>query len=54
MYGKFQRSLDEKLEDKEHVLRWLKFGDIMGEAESTVVAAVSQTLSVNYFTKGKL
>jgi len=26
----------------------------MRETESTVVAAVSQTLSVNYFKKGKL
>jgi hypothetical protein len=39
MHGKFPRSLDEKLMDKEQSYLWLKFGDIKGETESTVVAA---------------
>jgi hypothetical protein len=37
MHGHFSRSLDEKLVDKEQSYRWLKFGDIKGETESTVV-----------------
>jgi hypothetical protein len=39
MHGQFSRSLDEKLADKERSYRWLKFGDIKGETESTIVAA---------------
>ena len=29
--------------------RWLKFGDIKGETESTIVAAQDQAISTNYF-----
>ena len=28
---------------------WLKFGDIKGETESTVVAAEDQVINTNYF-----
>jgi hypothetical protein len=45
VYGQFLCSLDEKLVDKEHSDRWLKFGDIKGETGSTIVAAQDQTLS---------
>jgi hypothetical protein len=38
MHGQFPHSLDEKLVDKEESYRWLKFGDIKGETESTIVA----------------
>jgi hypothetical protein len=44
------RNLDEKLVDIEQSNRWLKFGDIKGETESTIVAAQDQVLiSTNYF-----
>jgi hypothetical protein len=29
--------------------RWLKFGDIKGETESTIVAAQDQAMNTNYF-----
>jgi hypothetical protein len=29
--------------------RWLKFGDIKRETESTIVAAEDQAISTNYF-----
>jgi hypothetical protein len=38
MHGKFPRGLDEKLVYKEQSYRWLKFGDITGETESTIVS----------------
>jgi hypothetical protein len=44
----FPRSLDERLVDKEQSYRWLKFGDIKGEAESTIAAAQDQAVSTNY------
>jgi hypothetical protein len=47
MHGQFSRSLDEKLVDKEQSYRWLKFGDIKGETESTIVAAQDQAVSTN-------
>jgi hypothetical protein len=47
MHGQFPRSLDEKLVDKEQSYRWLKFGDIKGETESTGVAAQDQAVSTN-------
>jgi hypothetical protein len=31
--------LDEELVDNEQLYRWLKFGDIKGETERTIVAA---------------
>jgi hypothetical protein len=37
--------------DKEQSYRWLKFGDIKGETESTNVAAQDQAVSTNYFKR---
>jgi hypothetical protein len=37
--------------DKELSYRWLKFGDIKGEIESTIVAVQDQAISTNYFKK---
>jgi hypothetical protein len=51
MHGQFPHSLDEKLVDKEQSYRWLKFGDIKGETESTTVAAQDQAVSTNYFKR---
>jgi hypothetical protein len=51
MHEKFPRSEDEKLVDKEQSCRWLKFGDIKGETESTIVAAWYQAVSTNYFKR---
>jgi hypothetical protein len=31
--------------------QWLKFGDIKGETESTIVAAQDQAVSTNYFKR---
>jgi hypothetical protein len=53
MHGQFPRSLDEKLVDKEQSYQWLKFGDIKGETESTIVAGQDHAISTNYF-KGKI
>ena len=39
----------KKLVDIEQSYRWLKYGDIKGETESTMVAAQDQTISTNYF-----
>jgi hypothetical protein len=41
--------LDEGLTDKEQSYRWLKFGNIKGETESTIMAAQDQVISTNYF-----
>jgi len=49
MHGQFPSYLDEKLVDIEYSYRWLKYGDIKGETESTVVAAQHQATSTNYF-----
>ena len=35
MHGQLPRNLDEKLVDIEQSYRWLKYGDIKGETEST-------------------
>jgi hypothetical protein len=51
MHGQFPRSLDEKLVDKEQSYRWLKFGDIKEDTESTIVAAEDQAISTNYFKR---
>jgi hypothetical protein len=51
MHGQFPRCLDAKLVDKEQSYRWLKFGDIKGETESTIVAAQVQENSTNYFRR---
>jgi hypothetical protein len=37
--------------DKEHSYRWLKFGDIKGETESTIMTAQDQAIITNYFKK---
>jgi hypothetical protein len=37
--------------DKEQSYRWLKFGDIKGETESTIVAVQDQAVSTNYFKR---
>jgi hypothetical protein len=39
MHGKFRSNLDGKLVDNEQSYRWLKFGNMKGETESTVVEA---------------
>jgi hypothetical protein len=49
MHGQFPRNLDEKLVDNEQSYRLLKFGDITGETESTIVAAQDQAISTNCF-----
>jgi hypothetical protein len=51
MHGQFRRSLDEKLADKKQSYQWLKFGDIKGETESTIVGAQDQAISTNYFKR---
>jgi len=45
MHGQLPRSLDEKLVDIEQSYRWLKYGDIKVETESTIVAAQDQAIS---------
>ena len=47
MHGQLPRKLDEKLVDIEQSYRWLKSGDIKGEAESTIVAAQNRAISTN-------
>jgi len=37
--------------NKEQSYRWLKFGDIKGDTETTVMVAEDQALSINYFKK---
>ena len=49
MQGQLTRSLDEKLVDTEQSYLWLKYCDIKGETESTIVAAQDQAISTNYF-----
>ena len=49
IHGQLPRILDEKLVDIEQSHRWLKFGDIKEETESTIVAAQDQVISTNYF-----
>jgi hypothetical protein len=39
MSGQMPSNLDEKLVVSEQSYRWLKFGDIQGETESTIVGA---------------
>jgi hypothetical protein len=45
VHGQLPRSLDEKLVDIEQSYRWLKYGYIKGETESTIVAAQDQAIS---------
>jgi hypothetical protein len=49
MNGQLPRTLDKKLVHIEHSYRWLKYGDIKGETENTLVAAQDQAISTNYF-----
>jgi hypothetical protein len=35
--------------DNEQSYRWIKFGDIMGETENTIVAAQDKAVNTNYF-----
>jgi hypothetical protein len=51
MHGQFPRSLDEKLVDKEQSYRWLKFRDIKGQTDSTIVAAQDQSVNTNLFKR---
>jgi hypothetical protein len=44
---KFPHNFDEKLIDIEQLYRQLKFGDIKGETESTIVASQVQAISTN-------
>jgi hypothetical protein len=45
MYGKFTSNFDEKLVDNKRSDRWLKYGDIKGETESSIVATYDQAVS---------
>jgi hypothetical protein len=54
MRGQFERSLEEKLVDKDQFYRWLKFEDRIGETESTIVAAQDQAISTNNFKRKDL
>ena len=49
MHGEFQRNVGEKLVEYEQSSRWLKFWDIKGKAESTIVAVQGQAVTTNYF-----
>lgn len=51
MHGQFLHSINEKLMDQEQLYQWLKFGDIKGEIESTIVAVQDQAISTKYFKK---
>jgi hypothetical protein len=48
MHGQFPRNAGEELVENEQSSRWLKFGDIKGEAESTIVAVPGQAIGKNY------
>jgi hypothetical protein len=49
MHGQLPRRLDEQLVDIEQSYCWLKYGDIKGKTESTIVTAQDQAISTNYF-----
>jgi hypothetical protein len=49
LHGQLPRSLDEKLVDIEQSYRWVKYGDIKGETEITIVKDQDQAISTNYF-----
>jgi hypothetical protein len=44
IHGQLPCNLDEKLVDNEQSYRWVKSGDIKGETESTIVAALDQAI----------
>jgi hypothetical protein len=54
MHRQLPRTLDEKLLDIGQSYRWLKYGDIKGETESTIVAAQDQAISTNYYKNKNL
>jgi hypothetical protein len=47
VYRQFLCSKDKKLVDNEQSYQWLKFGNIKGETESTIVTAQDQAISTN-------
>jgi len=49
MHEQLPPTLDEKLVDIEQSCRWLKSGDVKGEAESTILAAGDQAIRTNHF-----
>jgi len=49
MHGQLPRNLDEMPVGNEQSYQRLKFGDIKGETESTIVAGQDQAISANYF-----
>jgi hypothetical protein len=49
LHGQFPCTLDKKLVDDEHSYRWLKFGNIKGETESTIVQVQDQAIRTNCF-----
>jgi len=49
LHGQLPCSLDEELVDIDQSYRWLKYGDIEGETEITIVADQDQAISTNYF-----
>jgi len=48
MHGQLPQKVDENLVCNEHSYSWLKFGDIKGETEITIVAAQNQAVRTNY------
>jgi hypothetical protein len=42
-------NLDEKLVDVEQACRWLEFGNMKEETQSTIVAAQGKVISTKYF-----
>jgi hypothetical protein len=48
MHGEFRSNLDETMVDTEQSYRWLKYGNIKGETESTILAAQRQAKGTNY------
>ena len=49
MHGQFSRQLDRKQVDSKQSYLLLKFRDIQGETQSTIVTAQDQAVSTNYF-----
>ena len=48
MRRQFQHNLEGELLDNEQSYRWLKFGDIKVQKESTIVAAKDQAVSRSF------
>jgi hypothetical protein len=47
MHRQLPCNLDKKLEDTEQSYQWVKFEEIKGETEGTIVAAQVQAISTN-------